>query len=518
MIAGSQRQPLVRISGLSKRFERVQAVDDVSLELMPGEIHALVGENGAGKTVLMSMLYGIHQPDSGKIFIDGEHVNLRRPADAIDAGIALVHQHFKLVPSFTVVENLMMVQHRKLGWVPSRRAFEAGVASIGAEYGIEVNPRARVSELSLGLRQRVEILGGLIRDTRILILDEPTTILAPAEIDSLFATMRRIAEEGRCVVLITHRLAEVFEIGDVFSVMRNGRLVATGPTSAATPGQAATMMVGRDIKPLGMRGSAGADGTVVLSVEDLCLPPDEASPGLDHVSLSVRAGEIVALVGVEGNGQSDLVQIISGIRKPSSGKVVFGGRDITEETRRTGARLGIAVIPEDRQVEGLILPMTLTENVTITKLRDSYYSAAGAWLRIRRLRAFARRMIERFLIRTPSEQLPVRMLSGGNQQKVVLARELSTNPRLLVAAEPTRGLDIAATEYVLRQLDETRSAGTAVFLVSSDLDQVMSVADRVLVFFRGRISAEFDAATVTRDDIGRHMSGVETPASQRGEG
>ena len=244
----SGTRSLVRISGLSKRFKRVQAVDDVSLELMPGEIHALVGENGAGKTVLMSMLYGIHQPDSGEIFIDGERVNLRRPSDAIDAGVAMVHQHFKLVPSFTVVENLMMVQHRKLGWVPSRRAFETEVRSIGAEYGIPVNPRARVSELPLGLRQRVEILGGLIRDARVLILDEPTTILAPTEIRFLFGTVRRIAAEGRCVVLITHRLSEVFEIGDVFSVMRNGHLVATGPTSSATPAQAATMMVGRDIE------------------------------------------------------------------------------------------------------------------------------------------------------------------------------------------------------------------------------------------------------------------------------
>ena len=507
--------PLVRMSGMTKRFERVLAVDNVSLDLMPGQVHALVGENGAGKTVLMSLLYGVHQPDSGEISVNGQPMLIRRPADAIEAGIALVYQHFKLVPSFTVLENLMLVEHRRLGMVPDRKAFAAGIIDIGEQYGLEVNPNARISELPLGLRQRVEILGGLVRNARVLILDEPTTILAPTEIDGLFATVRRIAEEGRAVVLITHRLPEVFEIGDVFSVMRNGRLMATGPTAESSPERVAELMVGREMRSLSLQGSAAAGGETVLDVSGISLPPDEASPGLTDVTFRVRDSEIVAIAGVEGNGQSELVQVLAGIRHPQSGRLLLGGEDITNAPRRTGAQRGLAIIPEDRHAEGLILPMTLTENVTISRIRQPEYSKAGFWLYLSRLRAFASRMIERFHIHAPSEAVPVRMLSGGNQQKVVLARELSSNPRVLVAAEPTRGLDIAATDYVLRQLSVARDEGTAVLLISSDLDQLLSVADRILVFFRGSVVADLDAAAATREEIGRYMSGVDLVAAGR---
>lgn len=484
-------------------------MDEVSLSLMPGRVHALVGENGAGKTTLMNLLYGIHQPDQGRILIDGEDVRIRRPADAIKAGIALVHQHFSLVPSFTVAENLMLVQHRDVGVVPDRSRFVADVQRIGNEYGLEVNPNARAIELPLGLRQRVEILGGLVRDARILILDEPTTILAPSQIGSLFTTLRKIALGGRAVVLITHRLAEVFEIAETFSVMRQGQLVSTAQTSDSSPEQVARLMVGREFsESVSQRSKPPEAGKTVLQVRNVSLPPDEASPGLSNVSFELEAGQIVAIAGVEGNGQRQLVEVLAGLASPTSGQVLVNGNDIKGKSRRQGAKLGLQVIPEDRQAEGLVLKMTLVDNVTLDRVRDPKYSVARVVLRMSSLRRFARQMIERFQVRASSEQTPVRMLSGGNQQRVVIARVMSSSPRVLVAAQPTRGLDIAATRYVLDQLREASGEGMAVLLISSDLEQVMSVADHILVFFKGRIVGSIPSALASRERLGLYMSGV----------
>ena len=504
--------PLVRLDRLTKRFPRVVAVDGVTIDLLPGQVHALVGENGAGKTTLMNLLYGVHQPDEGRIIIRGEEVHIRRPADAIRAGIALVHQHFKLVPSFSVAENLMLVRHGSLSMVPDRGAFVEQIKELEERYGLHIDPRARVEELSLGLRQRVEVLGGLMRDAKVLVLDEPTTVLPPPQIKGLFATMRRIASEGRAVVLITHRLSEVFEVGDVFSVMRNGHLVVTAPTEGSSQGDVARFMVGRNLDELTIPRLAGPpppqQTQPALEMNEVCLPPDEASPGLDHVSLDVRAGEIVALAGVEGNGQRELVEVLAGLRRPAEGHVFLGGVDVTGDTRRRTSDLGLSVIPEDRQGEGLVLEMTVTDNLTLDRLRERRFSRWGGWLRIGRLRDFARSMIERFQITTSSESAPTRMLSGGNQQKVVLARVISSSPQVLVAAQPTRGLDIAATQYMLEQIVAARAGGMAVILIANDLDHILALADRVLVFYRGSIVATMRAEEATRERIGLYMAGL----------
>jgi simple sugar transport system ATP-binding protein len=513
--------PLVRLERLTKRFPRVLAVDDVSIDLLPGQIHALVGENGAGKTTLMNLLYGVHQPDEGRILIAGEEIAIRRPADAIRAGIALVHQHFKLVPSFTVAENLMLVRHGALSLVPDRRAFVEEVEQLQERYGLLVDPRARVSKLPLGLRQRVEVLGGLIRDAKVLILDEPTTVLPPPQIQDLFSTMRRMAAEGRAVVLITHRLAEVFDVGDVFSVMRSGRLVATSPTEGSDQAEVARYMVGRDLSDLStptLDRSQGRDiSTPILQMHDVSLPPDEASPGLEHVSLDVAPGEIVAIAGVEGNGQRELVEVLAGVRTPSAGVVRIGGVDVTGSGRRRTSKLGLGVIPEDRHEEGLVVEMTVSDNLTLDRLRDRRFSRRGGWLRVGRLRSFARSKIEEFQIAATSERAPTRMLSGGNQQKVVLARVMSSSPRVLVAAQPTRGLDVAATRYMLDQIIAAGGEGMAVILVSSDLDHILSLSNRILVFFRGQIVADMPTEEATREQVGLHMAGV-SAVGQGGNG
>jgi simple sugar transport system ATP-binding protein len=457
----------------------------------------------------MNLLYGIHQPDAGRILINGRPTEIRRPADAIRAGIALVHQHFSLVPNFSVAENLMLVQHRHIGPVPDKSRFIADVEEMGKLYGLDVNPRAKASELPLGLRQRVEILGGLIRNASALILDEPTTILAPSEVESLFGTLRQIASEGRGVVLITHRLAEVFEIAETFSVMRGGKLIETAPTASSSPRAVATLMVGHTPTDQPSRGGQeSASGPPVFEIRDLSVPPDEASPGLKNVSFALRAGEIVGLAGVEGNGQRELVEVIAGLRAPTEGEVVVEGGDLTGVSRRKAAKLGVQVIPEDRQGEGLILRMPLTDNLSLDRVREPEFARGGIWLRMRHVRNFAKRMIDTFAIRTSSEQTPVRMLSGGNQQKVVLARAISTDPRILVAAQPTRGLDVGATQYVLDQLRKSSKAGTAVLFISSDLDQILSVADHILVLYGGRIVGSMAAAEATRERVAVHMSGI----------
>ena len=505
----SEPVAIARVENLTKRFPRVVAVDDVSIDFLPGRVHAVVGENGAGKTTLMNVIYGVHQPDAGSIVINGRAVTIRRPADAIREGVALVHQHFKLVPSFTVADNLMMIEHRKLGFVPDRRAFAETIVDVGRRYGLEVNPHARVRELPLGLQQRVEILAGLLRDARLLILDEPTTVLAPPEVADLFETLNRIADEGRAVVLITHKLTEVFDVADTFSVMRRGALVRTGRTADSSPAEVASLMVGRDLGTLGVPTTGEQErGVVALRVEDVHVPAKEASPGLSSVTFALHEGEILAVAGVEGNGQSELVEVLAQLRTPTAGRIILGDRDVTDASRRQSAKLGVGVIPGDRQAEGLILPMSVTENVSLDRIREPEFSRHGLWLLVARIRAFARKAVEDYKIQASSVKVPVRMLSGGNQQKVVLARVLSSNPRILIAAQPTRGLDIAATRYVLDQLTAARASGTGILLFSSDLDHVLSLADRVLVLFRGRVVAVLEARTATRDELGRYMAGV----------
>ena len=504
----------VRVEHLTKRFPQVVAVDDVSIDFLPGQVHAVVGENGAGKTTLMNLVYGVHQPDTGAIYAAGERVAFKRPADAIRCGIALVHQHFKLVPSFTVAENLMMIEHRRVALVPDRDAFAERIEATAGRYGLDVNPGARIKDLSLGARQRVEVLAGLLRDARFLMLDEPTTVLAPPEVAGLFETLRRIADEGRSVVLITHKLAEVFEVADAFSVMRRGRLVQTGRSSDSSPREVASLMVGREMDSLEIaRPPEQARGRVALRVSGITVPPDEGSPGLTDVTFELHEGEILGVVGVEGNGQTELIEVVSGLRKPAGGGIWMGGSEITGASRRRASRLGVGIVPEDRHAEGLVLPMTVTENVSLDRLREPEFSRGRFWLLISRIRNFVRSVMATYEIQAASPEVPVRTLSGGNQQKIVLGRVLSSNPRVLVAARPARGLDVASTRYVMEQLVAARATGRAVLLFTSDLEHVLALADRILVMLNGRITASVDARTATRDQLGRYMAGVGSSAA-----
>jgi ABC-type uncharacterized transport system ATPase subunit len=499
--------PIVQLEGITKRFPGVLANDDVTLQLFPGRIHALLGENGAGKSTLMNILYGIHRPDGGRIIVGGREAFIRKPADAIAQGIAMVHQNFKLLPSFTVAENLIMARRSDFGLVLDLRHARAEVKRVASEYGLGVRPDAKVAELPLGVRQRVEILKALYRNARVLILDEPTTVLAPAEISSLFSVLRKIAADGRAVVFITHHLDEVFQVSDTLTVMRQGKEVATVPTSQTTPDAVATMMVGRELERGVARLATEPPGEVVLQVEGVSVPGGHDSPGLTDVSFDLRAGEILALAGVEGNGQRELVEILAGLRRPAAGVVRIAGNELSRVDRRKSA-LGVGLIPDDRHAEGLILEMTVAENVVIDRVTTAQFSR-GILLSLRAIRDFARQVIRLFHIQTPSEQAKARTLSGGNQQRVVLARVLSSNPRVLVANQPTRGLDIAATEYVLERLAQARSNRAAVFFISSDLGEVISMGDRIMVLYRGEVAGILDAAAATRERVGALMTGAD---------
>jgi simple sugar transport system ATP-binding protein len=497
----------VRLEGITKRFASILAVDHATLDLMPGQVHAVLGENGAGKTTLMSILYGIHRPDAGRVLVNDQEVVIRRPADAIALGVGMVHQHFKLVASFTVAENLILARRSDFGLVLDLPRARAEARRIASAYGLDVRPDACVAELSLAARQRVEILKALYRDARILILDEPTTILAPAEVRSLVAVLRTIAAEGRAVVLITHRLAEAFEVGDVLTVMRRGKVVATHPTRETNPAKVATLMVGHEVPRGVSRRATQPPGNVVLEVNGLSVPGGLDSPGLRNVSLTIRAGEVLALAGVEGNGQRELVEVLAGLRRPTVGRIAIGGAPLDGSGRVQSAALDVRVIPEDCQAEGLVLEMTLSENVVLDRMTTPAFSR-NILLRLGAIRAFAREMIARFGIHAASEQVRVRTLSGGNQQRVMLARVLSAVPRLLVASQPTRGLDIAAAKDVLDRLADARAHGAAVLFISSDLDEILSIGDRVLVLDCGRVAGVLPAAVATRERLGTLLTGA----------
>jgi ABC-type uncharacterized transport system ATPase subunit len=496
----------VEMRGIRKVFPGVVANDNVDFAVEEGEIHALVGENGAGKTTLMNVLYGLYHPEAGEIKIRGKPAQIRKNADAIRLGIGMVHQSFKLVQSFTVAENITLGAEPTTGVFVDREGVHDSVVEISERFGLKVDPEARIRDLPVGVQQRVEILKTLYRNADILILDEPTAVLTPQETRELFGVIRSLVNEGKTVIFITHKLREVMEISDRVTVMRDGKVVGTQVTKETNPRELARMMVGRDVL-LRVKKERAKPGDVVLHVENLRVRDDRNLMAVRGVSLEVRQGEILGIAGVEGNGQRELVEGIVGLRPVITGGVTINGKEVAVLPVRGRRETGMSCVPEDRYVRGLALPATVEENLIVTCYFKQPMSR-GNLLNLQLIGDFAEEAIDTFDVRTTGKDVPAFTLSGGNLQKVVLARELSTHPDLLVAAQPTRGLDIGSIEFVHQRIVDARDEGTAVLLVSAELEEVMSLSDRIAVLYEGQIVGNIDADQATEDGLGLWMAGI----------
>jgi ABC-type uncharacterized transport system ATPase subunit len=504
--------PAVAMLGITKRFPGVVANDHVDFEAAAGEVHALLGENGAGKSTLSNILTGLYRPDEGQILLHGRPTHFQSPRDALDAGIGMVHQHFRLVEPFTVAENVVLGDHRGEGrsFRVRPRATERRVGELSKQYGLHVDPRARIWQLSLGEQQRVEILKAVYRDAQILILDEPTAVLTPQEADVLFETLRAMAATGRTVIFISHKLHEVKAVADRVTVLRGGRSIATVNAANATLRSLAALMVGRELEPQGREAQAREAGDIVLAVEDVWAQGDRGAAALKGASLTVRAGEIVAVAGVAGNGQLELAETVACIRKPTKGRVCVGGREIRTGDPRAAIAAGVAYVPEDRLGTGLAPSLSIASNLVLKSYRDGSASH-GPLLRLRRITDRAIELIRQYGIAASGPHAQARQLSGGNLQKVVLAREFSGRPSLLIAASPTRGLDVGAIETVHAYLRDAAVDGLGVLLISEDLDEILALSDRIAVMYEGVILGEFDTGEADLEEIGLLMAGGHDP-------
>jgi ABC-type uncharacterized transport system ATPase subunit len=496
---------VLELRGVTKIFPGVIANDDVSLVLQRGEIVALLGENGAGKSTLMNVVYGLLSPDAGQILVDGQPVRIRRPRQAIDLGIGMVHQHFMLVETLTVTENIILGREIARSGVIDLAAARAAVCELSERYGLAVEPDARIMDLPVGMQQRVEILKALYQGARILILDEPTAVLTPQEATELFSVVRSLVSEGLSVVLITHKLDEVLLAADRVVVMRDGKVVGETRPSETDEISLARMMVGRDVV-LRVDKTEAAPKEIALEVKDLHVEDDRRLEAVKGMSFDVRRGEIVGIAGVSGNGQTELVEAIVGLRRPRSGTVTLLGHDITHATARSTIAAGVSHVPEDRQRRGLVLEFDLAENIILGDHRSMPYSKRG-FMRPSAIGEVARKRISDYDVRTPSMNVLAGNLSGGNQQKLVLAREMGRDPELLIAAQPTRGLDVGAIEFVHRRILAERDSGKAVLLLSLELEEVMSLSDRILVVYGGRVVAEFASGGADAETLGVYMTG-----------
>jgi ABC-type uncharacterized transport system ATPase subunit len=499
-------QPVVlELRGITKRFPGVLANDSIDFDLRRGEVHALLGENGAGKSTLMNVLYGLYHPDEGEIRVNGELVRMGSPQEAIARGIGMVHQHFMLIPVMTVAENIVLAtEPRQAGILLDYDQARKRVRELASSFGFAIDPDARVIDITVGQEQRVEILKALYRRADILILDEPTAVLTPQEARELFGILRSLQREGMSIIFITHKLNEVLDIADRITVLRRGKTVQTLPAKGATEEGLARLMVGREVLLRVEKGAAAA-GESLLEVDGLRVRDDRGLEKVRGVSFQVRAGEIVGIAGVDGNGQTELIDALTGLRKPEAGNVLLSGRDITRGTAREHLEQGLGHIPEDRQHRGLVLDFSLAENIALHDFRKAPDSRFG-WLFPRRLVERARRLIKEFDVRGGGPQTRASALSGGNQQKVILAREIDRDPSVLLAAQPTRGLDVGAIEFVHRRLIEERDEGRPVLLVSLELEEVLSLSDRILVMYEGEIVGEFPP-TATEEELGIAMTG-----------
>jgi len=513
--------PALQAIGITKRFPGVLANDHVDFTLEKGEIHALLGENGAGKSTLMNILYGLYHPDEGEIQVDGKAIRLNGPHDAIDYGIGMVHQHFMLVPPLTVTENIMLGQESLVGStkalgglaVLDRRTAGARIRDLSEQYGLRVDPNAHIKDLPVGAQQRVEIVKALYRRADILILDEPTAVLTPQEADELFVIMRSMVQQGKSIVFITHKLREVFAVADRISVMRAGQMVGTVKPGEATREMLAEMMVGRQVILMIDKPEAHPREPV-LCLEDLCVLDDRRHMAVDGVSLEVRAGEILGIAGVQGNGQTELAEELTGLRKAEDGRVMLLGEEITHANPREIIEAGVAHVPEDRHKHGLVLSFPVRDNIVLCTYYRSPF-ADGIELDYPQIVDQAERLVKMFDVRTPSIQTSAGSLSGGNQQKVIVARELSRPIKLLIANQPTRGLDVGSIEFIHGRIVKARDNGAAVLLISAELDEIMSLSDRIAVMYKGRILATLDAESATREQLGLLMAGVTSSEAEQ---
>jgi general nucleoside transport system ATP-binding protein len=496
---------VLELKGITKEFPGILANDHIDFDLGRGEVHALLGENGAGKSTLMNILYGLYSPDEGEILVKGERVRFSGPGDAIDHGIGMVHQHFMLVPVMSVAENIVLAtEPRRGGVLLDYDAADRRVRDLADTFRFKIDPKARIENISVGQQQRVEILKALYRGADVLILDEPTAVLTPQEALELFGILRNLTREGMSVIFITHKLNEVLEIADRITVLRRGKKIDTVPKQGATEDQLARLMVGREVL-LRVEKKSSEPGETLLTVDHVSVEDDRGLPAVRDVSFEVRAGEIVGLAGVDGNGQSELIDAITGLRSVHAGSVSVGGKDVANTSARKVLDAGLGHIPEDRHRRGLILDFTLAENIALHDYKEEPDSRFG-WLFPKRLIARARRLLEAFDVRGGGPTTLASALSGGNQQKVVVAREVERDPRVLLAAQPTRGLDVGAIEFVHRRLVEERDEGRAILLVSLELEEVLSLSDRILVMFEGEIVGEY-APDVTPEELGVAMTG-----------
>lgn len=498
----------IEMLGITKRFPGIIANDNITLQLKKGEIHALLGENGAGKSTLMSVLFGLYQPEEGEIRKDGKKVEINNPNDANDLGIGMVHQHFKLVECFSILDNIILGVETTKGGFLQKDSARKKVMELSEKYGLAVDPDAIIEDTTVGMQQRTEILKMLYRDNEILIFDEPTAVLTPQEIQELMQIMQNLAAEGKSILFITHKLAEIMQVADRCSVLRKGKYIGTVDIKDTTPEKLSAMMVGRDVNFIVDKEPA-KPGDVVLDIQNMSVASKRHKHNaVNNVSMQVHRGEIVCIAGIDGNGQTEFVYGLSGLEPLTGGKIVMNGQDITEMPIRKRLTSGMSHIPEDRHKHGLVLDYSLEDNIVLQRYFEPQFTNKFGFLKRKEIRKYANRLIEEYDIR--SGQGPItktRAMSGGNQQKAIIAREIDKNPELLIAVQPTRGLDVGAIENVHKQLVQARDAGKGVLLVSLELDEVMNVSDRILVMYEGEIVGEFDPKKVTVEELGLYMAG-----------
>ena len=500
----------IEMLNITKRFPGIIANDNITLQLRKGEIHALLGENGAGKSTLMSVLFGLYQPEEGVIKKDGEVVKINDPNDANRLGIGMVHQHFKLVECFSVLDNIILgVEPNTAGFLQKKEAREKVVA-LSEKYGLQVDPAAIIADITVGMQQRTEILKMLYRDNEILIFDEPTAVLTPQEIEELMQIMKGLAKEGKSILFISHKLNEIMEVADRCSVLRKGKYIGTVNIADTTKEELSRMMVGRDVEFVVAKEPAKPTD-VVLDVQNITVASKSHhnKNAVNNVSFQVRKGEIVCIAGIDGNGQTELVYGISGLEPLKSGKIEYLGQDITKTPIRKRSVAGISHIPEDRHKHGLVLDYTLENNMVLQRYFEPEFTGKAGFLKKDNIRKYAERLIEEYDVRSGQGPItPARAMSGGNQQKAIIAREIDKDPKLLIAVQPTRGLDVGAIEFIHKQIVKHRDAGNAVLLVSLELEEVMSLSDRILVMYEGEIVGELDPKTTTVEEMGLYMAGA----------
>ncbi len=504
---------VLAIEGVTKTFPGVIANEDVDFVLNEGEIHCLLGENGAGKSTLMNVVFGLYQPDKGSIRVRGEQVQFEGVGDAIDHGIGMVHQHFQLIPVFTVAENVILGNELTNGPFLDLNEARRRIRELEKRYGLMVDPDAKVGDLSVGEQQRVELVKALFREAEILILDEPTAVLTPGEVDDFFAVVRSLVDQGKSIIFITHKLREVLAVADKITVLRSGRVAGTADPKTATQQSLANLMVGRDVVFQVEKGDA-TPGEALIKIKDLSVEDDRGIRMVNRLSLEVRAGEIFGVAGVEGNGQRELVEAVTGMRPKIGGSIEISGTDVTKKSPRQITEMGVAHIPEDRGKHGLVGSYTIADNLVLNRYHQAPFSKR--FVRdTAAIDAEAEVLVEQFDVRTPGIHVPIGNLSGGNQQKVIVARELTGEVKVLVVAQPTRGLDVGSIEFIHNKIIELRDRGVAVLLVSAELDEILSLSDRIGVVYRGSMVGTFDAKNTTREQLGYLMATGAAPDTEK---